>query len=287
MNKPILILVLAFVLFLQTVSADIIYFSDNANNSVINLTIWGITGTPTEDISNMILTGTDSIHQNTFNTTTEFIPAWDGNTTLFNYTYDFRFSTDDTDMNFFKGLYNSLEDGNSGCIVCFGHLFVSTGAARLYTNGSFDSVSGIANNSYLRIQINFTNVTFWNSDDGISWTILGNRHFSTDNNLSTFTPRNVMGAGAKKMFLSELTLTNNSAIVAADTCSCPTLNTDWVVDMADVCEITLACNIGTGKLSFFNTGTFSCDAEINSTGSTNLTSGQTIFINNSCIWNLS
>ena len=50
-----------------------------------------------------------------------------------------------------------------------------------------------------------------------------------------------------------------------DTCTCAGLNNDWEIDMSDNCEITEACNLGTGTLSFTGAGWTKCDAEIKTT----------------------
>lgn len=54
-------------------------------------------------------------------------------------------------------------------------------------------------------------------------------------------------------------------VVAADTCTCAGSNENWEIDMADYCELTDPCELGTGKLSFTGSGNVSCDTEINTT----------------------
>lgn len=48
-------------------------------------------------------------------------------------------------------------------------------------------------------------------------------------------------------------------------CSCPGLNQNWQINMADNCIITTSCELGTGKLNFTGTGSVSIRAEINAT----------------------
>jgi 6-phosphogluconolactonase (cycloisomerase 2 family) len=63
-----------------------------------------------------------------------------------------------------------------------------------------------------------------------------------------------------------------------DTCTCPGSNTDWNVDMSDYCVIETACNIGTGKLIFTNTGNFTIDATVTTAGIDNLYTNQIIYM---------
>jgi len=65
---------------------------------------------------------------------------------------------------------------------------------------------------------------------------------------------------------------------ASDTCGCPGLNNNWEVDMTDYCVITTTCNIGTGTLSFINSGNFTINAQINAENLGDLSLGQTIFM---------
>jgi len=53
--------------------------------------------------------------------------------------------------------------------------------------------------------------------------------------------------------------------VPEDTCSCPSINTNWNISMADYCNITDACDLGTGKMSFYESGYCSVDAIIHTT----------------------
>ncbi len=48
-----------------------------------------------------------------------------------------------------------------------------------------------------------------------------------------------------------------------DTCSCPTINTNWAVDMDDKCVISSPCDIGNGNLTFdTSTGYFNVSSTI-------------------------
>lgn len=72
---------------------------------------------------------------------------------------------------------------------------------------------------------------------------------------------------------------------ASDTCSCPGLNQDWEIDNSDSCVINDACDLGTGKLSFINTGTTICNATVNTSDLGNPGNGGILQIDSNClIW---
>lgn len=50
-----------------------------------------------------------------------------------------------------------------------------------------------------------------------------------------------------------------------DTCTCPGLNQDWEIDLADACSITDDCDLGTGKLTFIGSGSLHINAIIDTT----------------------
>ena len=75
-------------------------------------------------------------------------------------------------------------------------------------------------------------------------------------------------------------------LLPEDTCSCPTINTNWAVDMSDNCVISDNCEIGTGNISYSDSGTFSCDANINCSNSGDPGAGNIIYINDECVWNI-
>jgi len=69
----------------------------------------------------------------------------------------------------------------------------------------------------------------------------------------------------------------------ADTCTCAGVDTNWEIDMADHCNITDTCNLGTGTLNFTGVGYVTCNATINTTSMGNLSTGQKINISETCI----
>ncbi len=79
-------------------------------------------------------------------------------------------------------------------------------------------------------------------------------------------------------------LTLGEGVAANDTCTCPGLNQNWVVDMNDNCSLTV-CELGTGTLSFTNTtaiGTAYCNGNINTTNMGPPPDKFTFFINSTC-----
>ena len=70
-----------------------------------------------------------------------------------------------------------------------------------------------------------------------------------------------------------------------DSCSCPSLNDNWVVQMHDNCNLT-ACDLGTGTLSFNSTGYTTCKGEINTTDLGDPGSTGILYIDSDCKINI-
>ncbi|MEK6887016.1 MAG: fibronectin type III domain-containing protein [Nanoarchaeota archaeon] len=92
--------------------------------------------------------------------------------------------------------------------------------------------------------------------------------------------------------VSSCTLANNCQVngsksfwtKSATTCNCPGLNNAWEIDMTENCNIVSDCNIGTGTLSFINTGSMRCGAAITTLQSLGtLANGQTIWMDAACL----
>lgn len=68
-----------------------------------------------------------------------------------------------------------------------------------------------------------------------------------------------------------------------DTCTCPGAGNNWEVDMEDNCNLTEACNIGTGNLSWIgSSGFFNCSAQLNLTNRDAPPSGTTFYFSDGC-----
>ena len=62
------------------------------------------------------------------------------------------------------------------------------------------------------------------------------------------------------------TQTNAVSYGVAGTCSCPGAGNSWEVDMEDNCNLTSACTLTTGNLSWIgSSGYFNCSANLNLT----------------------
>ena len=118
--------------------------------------------------------------------------------------------------------------------------------------------------------VNFTATPSWanvtktlNSTSGIS---IGYRWFADDN--------------AGNVNNTEIfTLTTTSA----DTCSCPGSGNNWEVDMEDYCNLTSACNLGTGNLSWIgSSGYFNCSSNLNLTSRDAPPSATTFYFSSGC-----
>ena len=70
---------------------------------------------------------------------------------------------------------------------------------------------------------------------------------------------------------------------STDTCTCPGLNNNWEIDMADSCTISTNCDLGTGKLTFIGTGSTICNAVIETTDMGDPGAGAILYIGSSCI----
>jgi hypothetical protein len=67
-------------------------------------------------------------------------------------------------------------------------------------------------------------------------------------------------------------------ITSTDTCTCAGLNTNWAIAMSDYCNITSACNLGTGNLSFTATGWCNISNTINTKSGFNLANNQNVYL---------
>jgi len=72
-----------------------------------------------------------------------------------------------------------------------------------------------------------------------------------------------------------------------DSCSCPGLNQNWQINLADNCTINSDCDLGTGNLSFTGEGDCYCNATINASNLTPpLNSSGTLWILSNCRINI-
>ena len=71
-------------------------------------------------------------------------------------------------------------------------------------------------------------------------------------------------------------------VAVEDTCTCAGLNNNWEVDLSDYCVLSATCDLGTGKLSFINSGNFTCNAQLDTTNLGDVGSGNYLWINSGC-----
>ena len=68
-----------------------------------------------------------------------------------------------------------------------------------------------------------------------------------------------------------------------DTCTCPGATEDWEINMTDNCNITTACDLTTGTLSFVDEGWTICDATVNTTNMGDPGNNAVLYLNSSCV----
>jgi len=71
-----------------------------------------------------------------------------------------------------------------------------------------------------------------------------------------------------------------------DTCTCPGAGENWEIDMSDYCNITEACDLTTGTLSFTGAGATRCNATITTTNLGDPGSSGILYIQDSCLINV-
>jgi len=76
--------------------------------------------------------------------------------------------------------------------------------------------------------------------------------------------------------------TYNDAEAPADTCTCAGIDTNWEIDLSDTCNMTSACDIGTGELTFTGTGTFRCNETLTIADMRDLAADQHIIVQDNC-----
>ncbi len=82
--------------------------------------------------------------------------------------------------------------------------------------------------------------------------------------------------------LEDGTSKNSSSITIQNSCGCQGLNLDWEIYMSDNCNITSNCNLGTGKLSFIDSGYINCNATINTSDLGDPGANGILYINSGC-----
>jgi len=74
-----------------------------------------------------------------------------------------------------------------------------------------------------------------------------------------------------------LEVCSNNLTVIETTCNCPAVDTNFLIDLAELCVFNTVCDIGTGNLSFVNAGVgnvFTINTTLNVSGFTTLANGE-------------
>ena len=168
----------------------------------------------------------------------------------------------------------SCYDSQAECLASFapagkGLVNTTIGAVPFYTNGT-NPINITLNESQSIL------VTFWVNATG------------TDNSTYEFYAyANITLNTAINNITNRLNLTISNATTGGgggyvNSCSCPTLNTNWLINMSDYCNVTTPCEIGTGHLNFTGTGWALFNTSINSTGFGLPQSNQIVYVGNEC-----
>ena len=147
------------------------------------------------------------------------------------------------------GVFDILaSDWNYVCVV----LDSSVSNARAYINGT---QSG-------------SNMTYDDRDIG-GVVVIANRYSKTSGNPNMILDEvGIWNRTLTDLEISELYNSGNGLaypFAPADTCTCPGAGNDWEIDMSDYCNITDACDLTTGTLSFTGAGITRINAIIKTT----------------------
>jgi hypothetical protein len=136
-----------------------------------------------------------------------------------------------------------------------GYIFSFDNGTGTLVNDSYVAMTGTTNWSNVSKIVNSTN------NSAIRWSVCANDSSNNQNCSSIFTYRTL-------------------ASVSSNSCTCPASNTNWVIAMTDYCNITSACNLGTGNLSFTGAGycNISNTVTTNKLWNANLSNGATVYL---------
>jgi len=83
-----------------------------------------------------------------------------------------------------------------------------------------------------------------------------------------------------------VSIMNFSITEPSDTCTCPSVNTNWEIDLSDYCIISSACNIGTGNITFTGVGNITFSNTITACEIGGLPANQIGYLDSDAIINL-
>lgn len=117
-----------------------------------------------------------------------------------------------------------------------GYIFSFDNGTGTFINDSWVAMIGTGNWSNVTKDVNITNNSL------IRWFVWANDTLNNKNQSSIFT--------------------YNTTAASGNSCSCPSINTNWAVNMADYCVLSTTCNIGTGNLSYTGCGYLTINASV-------------------------
>lgn len=135
-----------------------------------------------------------------------------------------------------------------------GFIFSFDNGSAVFVNDSFVLMTGTSNQSNVSKVVNSTVGTF------IQWKVYTNDSVNQLNATDTF----------------------NYTSTAADSCSCPSINTNFEINMSDSCEIFTDCDIGTGNITFVSTGNATFNSTITANNMGQPPASSTLFIGAEC-----
>lgn len=136
-------------------------------------------------------------------------------------------------------------------------------------------------------------VFIWTSDDNSTWAKSGMATMNGGNATSDTVRNATLSIGLTKRYVKFEYVNQNTrwtfiseglvyGSVEVDTCTCAGAGNNWEINMADHCNITSACDLTTGKLSFTGAGWVNCNAAINTTNLGDPGNGAILYVNSSC-----
>jgi len=149
-------------------------------------------------------------------------------------------------LNFTGAIYNNggdsgAQDGSGGTVYINASIYIN--ASGIIKTIGYDGGNITFNDTLITLSGNY-NATGTNSDANIT---LDYTNCASDYSGATFDPDATDLSGC-----------------TGNTCTCPSINTNWEVNMEDYCNLTTTCNLGTGNLSWIGSfGYFNCSAQLN------------------------
>lgn len=117
-----------------------------------------------------------------------------------------------------------------------GFIFSFDNGTGTFVNDSWVAMTGTGNWSNVTKGVNITNNSL------IRWFVWANDTLNNKNQSSIFT--------------------YNTTAASGNSCSCPSLNTNWAIALSDYCIITADCNIGTGNITWTGSGNITNDGAL-------------------------